>query len=73
MPNTNTRPIRRTPSGYLDKRDAAEYLGMSTKTLDRRRQTEPLLQRTLRKGRQLFFLEESVRQYLELAKQRGCI
>lgn len=44
---------------------------MSTKTLERRMKTEPLLQRVLRKGRQLLFPADAISAYFQLAEERG--
>lgn len=60
-----------TPEGYLTKAEAAARLGMSTKTLERRMKTEPLLQRVLRKGRQLLFPADAISAYFQLAEERG--
>lgn len=64
----------RVPPGYLSKSQAAERLGMSTKTLDRRTKTEPALGRVTRKGRQggqVLFPIEVVEAYAQLAEKRG--
>lgn len=64
---------RRTniPAGFMTKYEAAERLGLSTKTLDRRRKSEPLLQQTLRKGNQVLFREAVIQRYFALCEQRG--
>lgn len=62
-----------TPPGYLSKVDAAERLGISTKTLDRRIKTEPVLSGILRKGRQVFLPVEAVDSFFEICRERGRI
>lgn len=60
-----------SPPGYLSKSEAAERLGMSVKTLDRRRMTEPTFGRELRKGRQVFLSVQGVEAYARLSRERG--
>lgn len=62
---------RRCPPGYITKAEAAERLGVSTKTLDRRRKSEDSLSRTLLKGRQVLFLVSDVEAYFKCCKARG--
>ncbi len=66
----SSRPI---PPGYLSKAQAAKRLGISIKTLDRRRQTEPTLDAELNKGGQLLFREPVIEAYFRLCKERGYI
>jgi predicted site-specific integrase-resolvase len=63
----------RRPPGYLTKDEAAERLGMSVKTLDRRMKTEPVLRRVMRKGQRVLLLESAVEAYFKLAQERGSI
>lgn len=64
---------RLSPPGYMSKAEAAKRLGISTKTLDRRIKTEPILSGILRKGRQVFLRAESVEAFFELCEERGQI
>ena len=57
----------------MTKRETAEHLGVSEKTLERRAKTEPLLQRVLRKGRQVFWPVEAVEEYRRHSVDRGYI
>ena len=62
------------PPGYLSKADAARHLGVSTKTLDRRRAIEPMLKdHELRKGNQVYFPRRVVEQYFQMCQKRGRI
>lgn len=63
----------KNPPGYLSKAEAAERLGISVKTLDRRMKTEQLLSRVLRKGRQVFLRIEDVQAYFRHGQERGFI
>ena len=64
---------RHCPPGYMTKAEAAERLGISTKTLDRRRKFEDSFGSVLLKGRQVLFPISDVEAYFELCKQRGRI
>lgn len=64
---------RHQPPGYLSKAEAAERLGISTKTLERRLKTEPTLARVLRKGRQVFLPVQDVEAYFRRVQERGYI
>lgn len=64
---------RYCPPGFLSKSQAAQRLGVSTKTLERRMKTEPLLSRVLRKGRQVFLSVDDVEAYFRLGRERGFI
>lgn len=59
------------PPGYLSKIEAAQRIGFSTKTLDRRIKSEPLLSEVLRKGRQVFLPIAAVEAYFEMCQKRG--
>jgi len=61
------------PPGFLTKTEAAERLGMSSKTLERRIKTEELLSRVVRKGRQVFLSERDVEAYFARGIERGYI
>lgn len=61
------------PPGYLSKAEAAQRLGVSVKTLDRRMRTEKLLTNVLRKGRQVFLPIEALDAYFRLGQERGYI
>jgi len=62
-----------SPPGYWTKAQAAQRLGMSTKTLERRMKTERLLSRVLRKGRQVWLRTQDVDAYFRLGEERGYI
>jgi len=62
---------RNGPPGYLSKRQAAERLGVSTKTVDRRLKLGDLHVKILRIGRSTWLLESDVEQYFAACKQRG--
>lgn len=66
----SARPV---PPGYLSKAQAADRLGISTKTLDRRRKTEPHLESDMSKGGQVLFREPVIEAYWRLSKERGYI
>lgn len=66
MPRTN-----HNPPGFMSKVQAALRLGMSTKTLDRRLKTEPLLRDLIRKGKQIFIRETAVEAYYQHSQERG--
>lgn len=59
------------PTGYLSKEEVASRFGFDTKTLDRRRKTEPLLAQTLIAGKRVWFPLEKIEAYWELGKKRG--
>lgn len=62
------------PPGYLSKAEAANELGVSTKTLDRRRALEPLLKSSeFRKGNQIYFPQSVIAEYFQLCQKRGHI
>lgn len=61
------------PPGYVTKAEAADRLGMSTKTLERRIRTEPVLGRILRKGKQVWLRVQDVEAYFRLAQERGSL
>lgn len=61
------------PPGYLSKADAAQRLGVSVKTLDRRMRTEELLSNVMRKGRQVFLPIAALDAYFRLGQERGYI
>lgn len=73
-PHSDGDASRLSPPGYLSKAEAAERLGISTKTLDRRRSKEPLLKANeLRKGNQVFFPHAAIAEFFELCQKRGHI
>jgi len=61
----------RRPAGFLTKAEAAERLGMSTKTLERRMKREELLSRVVRIGKRVLLPEKNVEAYLKRAVERG--
>lgn len=65
--------IKYRPPGYINKEESAAVLGVSTKTFDRRRKTEPLLAESLRIGNQLWFLEKLIYAYFEYGVKRGSL
>ena len=64
------RMIRRPP-GYVSKAEAAERLGISEKTLERRMKAEDLGARVLRVGRRVFLLAADVEAHSVLVKSGG--
>lgn len=66
------RMIRRPP-GYVSKAEAAERLGISEKTLERRMKAEDLGARVLRVGRRVFLLAADVEAHFRLGQERGDI
>lgn len=63
----------RCPDGYCAKADAARRLGISEKTLDHRRQSEPLLANVLHIGRRVLFPIRDVEAYFRFCQQRGYV
>ena len=63
----------RRPPGYMTKTEAAEHLGISEKTLERRLKTEAQLARVLRIGRRVWLLASDVESYFRKSEQRGYI
>ena len=61
----------RRPPGYLTKAEAAERLGFSQKTLDRRMKTEPCLARALRIGQRVWLREDDISAYFKRSQDRG--
>lgn len=61
------------PHGYMSKEEAAEFLGVGVKTIDRRIKSEPLLCEILKAGRRVWLSENCVRAYFEFGKKRGRI
>ncbi len=61
------------PEGYCSKAEAARRLGISEKTLDRRRQAEPLLANVLCIGRRVLLPIRDVEAYFHLCQQRGYV
>ena len=59
------------PPGYLNKKACASRIGISSRTFDRRRQLEPLLQEVICVGKQVFFKETAIEEYIRLVQKRG--
>lgn len=66
-------PVKFRPPGHYNKKEAANRLGISEKTFDRRRKTEPMLSKVLRKGKETWYLEEVIEAYWDLGMKRGYI
>ncbi len=63
--------VTRRPPGYVTRAEAAEQLGISEKTLERRMKTENALARVLRIGRRVWLLASDVDAYFQRSQERG--
>lgn len=61
------------PPGHLSKLEAAAWVGVCPRTLDRRRTLEGALPRVLKAGRNLWFPERDVEAYVKLTRERGYV
>lgn len=63
----------RRPEGYLTKSEAADRLGISEKTLDRRIKAGEMCTKLLLAGRRVWVLARDVDSYFVICKQRGYV
>ena len=63
--------VKRRPPGYLSKAEAADRLGISEKTLDRRMRAEDFAARVLRVGKRVWVLASDVDAYFRRGQERG--
>ena len=61
----------RRPPGYVTKTEAADRLGVSERTVDRRQRKEEWLTRVLRVGRRVWLRAADVEAYFRLSVERG--
>ena len=67
------KQVTRRPPGYITRAEAAEKLGISEKTLERRMKTEKALARVLRVGRRIWLLKSDVKAHFDRSEERGYI
>lgn len=63
----------RRPDGYVSKSEAADRLGISEKTLERRIKGGEMRAKLLLAGRRVWLLASDVEAYFTLCRQRGYV